>query len=537
VPYWKSELDTTISLIQSNILSKGDRDQIRERVDCDADNDPFFDLFMNGLLGVAVSPYMDSKAEFWFRQFDPDRPVDEQSYKQAKWFSVHPCVNIAVYANKEVYKPNPWNVSGHGRIFVEPKEKGHVHIGAGALGLGCVAPLIGRYTGIGLCILHRTDKNVWGELKNSGADFVEIEQRILNKDFGNYEADTPLRLRFLTDQTPADTMQKELEGWVSGGSDLFVVTSRQDGCTTRSILSKADTISTSVRAENLADVGNLISDYAQPGAIVMPFENDEKAIEVLRGHLAVKNMVVMDICPDRICLKPSIENRGETVSIRVGVERYQRTHMHDGTGRAFGFLFPDRECRNLVKDGAIYYYGKRQDYEFARYRKRILVNGMHFFLGLAARKCLQEEVGPSWGALTDVPAMQLLLRMEVVQTVAELCDRVFGPLVILEALKRKWVAAKEDDIRAARRVVDEEKAEAMDRIRTMPDSVDRIIKPEPEAFAKKGKVFLKSLRSLPESVRLCNEMRCVYDDSDIENLKNDIESLSRLFLDQLFELE
>lgn len=528
VPYWPAEADELLQMVGSNWISATDAARLPGGVGRDG---ALSKLFMNGLIGCTISQMGSSTLELRFRQFDPELPVTESDFSVATHFAVHPCVNLATFSDKRVpYQPSPWNVSAHGREYVAARNMGHVHLGAGALGVGCVIPLLTTEPGIGVCVLQRAGKARWDTL--SAARVVSISHRLLNPTTAPQWTARWEHFTVIRDDDEAETVDRLLEEWGRGERHLFHIGSADGSPLAKRILGLAGTVSTSVGSDALARIESVLESSVQAGTRVYAFENDEDAVTSLQRALARCGAELVPVSVDRICLEPSVTSTPTgDVAIEGHVEAFQRVVILDGSNFTNRLLPPS----NPVVAKHVEVVGNAVSFQFARLRKRILVNGLHFFFGMASRQYLEKTVGGvAAESIAEAQASQLLVRSQEVQDIVDLTNRLFLQALLVQAEKLNLVTTVQQARELEQELYDQQ-ATVQDRLQTVPDQLNRILRLDDRDLLRKARRFLQGLRQLPLDLRASRVVRQLLPSGGFDRLQRDVEQLNSLFLSALLD--
>jgi hypothetical protein len=338
-----------------------------------------------------------------------------------------------------------------------------------------------------------------------------------------------IHLSLITPLTDSTRVEALLSEWGRGERHLLVLAEFDSSPVVEQLLRSASTISTALGIRGLADVSAILAKHVLPGSSVFPFENDEQSIAELGEKLLQANINMIEVCADRICLPPSINPTCEIIEAQT--ERFAKLEVFDSTNITTSLLLPEGSSNaNIVN-----LFSDRKQYEFARLRKRVLVNGIHFFFGLASRAYLRgvAPYDPSVAqTVSDARASQLFVRASEVRDKVDLCNRLFLLQLLVDAENSKII-----DSRAAcetlQRDLYKQQAIVTDRLQTMPDSLSRILNPSDNNFLKKGRSFLQNLRSLPLNLEKSEIVRAGISALDMERIEREVVEVTSLYLDEL----
>lgn len=544
IPYWDDHLTAIVNSFTSNILSREEIEKILENLYKIGEVDSIEsgwtgieELFSYGLIGCACKIYgKDDDLYFKFRQFDPLNPVDLDVFRSSKWFAIHPCVNVGAFKNHSAYKPNPWSISGHGERFVTDREFGHLHIGAGAIGLGCVVPLLTSDPGVGVCIFQRYRKGEsrWDEMASSDASKVTIKLDIINnREYG----ESLLKCSEFTLVTDACSEQKVddlISDWRHGERNLFVLSNEDDEYLLRTIMSNATSLSTAVKGGNLKKVSETISKFARKKVKVYPFENDDDAVKEAKSILGDSGIEVIDVCVDRICQKPEILKKGKEVIwwlIEASVEQYVKVHIFDKTDFTRKLYCPSGS-KNQKK---VFILDNPDEYEFFKLRKRLLVNARHFFFAIVSKKYIEIYKRSERDALSSALSTTIFARNIDVMDKMKLFDNVLM-FTLLVAARKYGLINGDGDFAIIKSSIRSEQQDITDRVSTVPDRLSRILQDDESVFVKKGKSYLKKFSDISKDIKSDEILSRNISDKDVRLIEKDISEINRLYLNSLFNV-
>ncbi len=524
-PYWYPECDDVLRQMKSNWLSRDERELYR----VENGPDPFEQLFLNGLAGCTVKTLGEDDLELRFHQCDPDAPVSIEEFRQADYYAIHPCVNLAKYFERDGYEPNPWNVSGHRQPFVRVTDSGHVHIGGGALGLGCVVPLLAAGPGVGICVVQRKGTSRWDALASSQK--VNVNVKFQNNGGGNGLKAVSVPFTVIRRPEGAKEEERWVKEWSKGQRNIFVLFEDIEDDLIASLLGMAESISTAVKGRNLRELTGALGRNIGTGRTIYPFENDESAVRELRDALRPKGILVADVSVDRICLAPELSpDRGE---ITVRVEKNLRLYICGNTALSRQLFCPE----GSPNSGSVQILDDQREFDFYRLRKLILVNGVHFIFALASRK-LVYDINPedtlTVKTIGGARVSPLFARTPEVLSAIERASDLFILQLLLHAERIKLIRT-DDELRNLRVSLFEQQGNFLDRLQGFPDMIDRIFTPTAENFVQKGRAFLQAVRLLPEGVKRSPLLSGQYLGVEMDKLTRDVEEVTRLYLDAMLE--
>ncbi|MEQ1865078.1 MAG: hypothetical protein ABL996_10555 [Micropepsaceae bacterium] len=528
IPYWRDEYGDFLRRLNSNWFS---RDEIQGECSKYSESgiNPCEELFNNGLIGCTVQMSAGSNdLQLRFRQFDPLAPVTLSNFTSAEYFAVHPSVNLATFQDRDGYQPDPWNVSGHGQKYVRARKKGHAHIGAGALGLGFVVPLLTSDTGLGVCVLQRLGNSKWDKLASRpNGEAFSLALHFVNSMGGLNVEPRPSIFTLIRDDCDSVILAKALEDWSRGERNLFVLMPPEGGEISARVLGGSSSVSTAVGGQNLASIASMISSHCTKGTRVYPFENDEKEVRKLADHLTRDSIEVVPVCVDRICQSPSVVNDG--LEVEVKVETFSECIFLDRTNLSKQ-LFDPVSSRHT---GSVKVVKNPIEFEFLRRRKRFLVNGVHFFFGLASQRHL-DRVSPrdpeGRESIARTRMSHILVSTQEIQNQLSLVNGLFQLRLIVEA-EQLGLISEAKGLQSLENSIEKQQALVLDRLQTVPDSVKRILNPSDQNLVAKARSFLSVFLELPQLVR---DSKLIFDrvggSEGCKRIRRDVQEAQEVFL-------
>lgn len=527
LPYWRPEYDKLIETFHSNWITRAELRRLIKKLGPDITDETARELFKTGLLGCTKRGLGDGDCELRFRQFDPMAPIDAGDFDDADFYALHPCVNIATFHHKhERYQPDPWNVAGHGRPYIHVKGHGHVHLGAGALGLGCAVPLLTADTGLGVCVMQRPSGK-WVALAQRSAQPIKLRLKYLTSDAVGTKGPEEIEFTWLDETIGRTKLTQLIADWTRGERHLFYV-GQLEATAAKAILKEARSVSTAVRGTNLETLVDPLSATLASGVRIYPFENDELAVKAFRKALTGRKLEVVDVCVDRICLPVEISHR----TLTVNTEAYQRVIVLDNTPEAAQLFAPPASgnTRNVVV------VNDATKYIFLRTRKRMLVNGIHFFFALAAYALARQIYGDTESPeIAFANATPLFGRTPEVRDTVMVCNRLFALSLLSEAEDSGFLKTREDVVTLSKDI-EAQQAEVLDRLLTMPDNLWRILNTEDgNALFSKARLFLKKLSELKAQLARARVVQSAYPQLDLKAVEQDVAMLKNLFLAEVLQ--
>jgi hypothetical protein len=333
------------------------------------------------------------------------------------------------------------------------------------------------------------------------------------------------------DDCDADRLTEYIADWRRGERHLFVLLPAIDHSIAAKIVASANTISTSVKGSNLPALAPLLLKHCAKGTRIYPFENDEKRVAELRDSLKSADVDVVEVCADRICMKPSLTSGGTTLETRA--EIFLEVIILDHTEQSRVLFRPEKspfsKSVNITSNNI--------EYEFRRLRKRALVNGSHFFLALASMRHLR-NISPNdpegRKSIEQAAATHLIFRTQEIRNITSMVGRLFVLALLVEAERLNLVRTgrEVDRLEAS---LNEQLALVEDRLQTVPDQLSRILNPSDENLLDKARSFLATVRDLPINVPDSKLLSKRLNDREMKALSRDVNELNSLFLDQLLK--